>query len=396
MKKLDSRKVALIVFTVIVLTGGLWSVAGAFALASLVAAAGLIGWRRDLGAWLVAVMIVGVGGILLYRDSLFVACLVDSVLLAWAGRRRSAGALAGTVVCAGLLWSWADRSGCSSWWRAAVLEQKVVGRLPYLTWSDTGRNVFRTCSDPGFEARATKIGETIVGGRKLELYQTQFGNFWTIAPGKWLLSFLLWEQTVQHDYDNGDVAVRPGDTVIDCGAHIGTFTRLALLRGASRVVAVEPDPLNLVCFEKNFDDEIHYGRVTLVKGGVWDTRTALALSEDAGENSGIDSFIVKVPGGRTLPGIPVMPLDDIVLDLHLDRVDFIKMDIEGSERHALRGAEQTLRRFKPRMAICVYHLPDDPEVIPQVVAQAQPTYRIAAKDVEADARRVRPKVFFFY
>ncbi len=97
-----------------------------------------------------------------------------------------------------------------------------------------------------------------------------------------------------------------------------------------------------------------------------------------------------------MQGIPMMPLDDIVSGLHLDRVDFIKMDIEGSERHALRGAEQTLRRFKPRMAICVYHLPDDPKVIPQVVAQAQPAYRIMCKDVESAERQVRPKVFFFH
>jgi FkbM family methyltransferase len=272
-----------------------------------------------------------------------------------------------------------------------------VGNLPYLTWSDAGRAVFQPCvPDPNIASRVTKTGEMKVGGRELELYHTAWGNFWIAAPGKGELCQLLWELTVQHDYDDGDVAVRPGDTVIDCGAHVGTFTRIALLRGARRVVAIEPAPINLVCLEKNFGEMIQEGRVMVVKEGVWDTKATLALSEEAGGNSGEDSFVFKHAGSRTIPGIQVMPLDDIVSDLHLDRVDFIKMDIEGSERHALRGAAETLRRFKPRMAICVYHLPDDPQVIPRVVAEAQPSYRIIAKDVEAGGRRVRPKVLFFH
>ena len=63
-----------------------------------------------------------------------------------------------------------------------------------------------------------------------------------------------------------------------------------------------------------------------------------------------------------------------------DSVDFIKMDIEGSERHALRGATQTLARFKPKIAVCVYHRQDDSEVLPQIIKRARPDYehRIAS------------------
>ena len=65
----------------------------------------------------------------------------------------------------------------------------------------------------------------------------------------------------------------------------------------------------------------------------------------------------------------------------LDRVDFIKMDIEGAERHAVAGARQTIARFAPRMALSVYHRPDDPEVIRELVLSARPTYQM--KDAEA-------------
>jgi hypothetical protein len=52
------------------------------------------------------------------------------------------------------------------------------------------------------------------------------------------------------------------------------------------------------------------------------------------------------------------------------------MDIEGAERHALAGGRDTLRRSQPRMAICIYHAPDDREVIPRVVLAANPRYQL--------------------
>jgi hypothetical protein len=53
--------------------------------------------------------------------------------------------------------------------------------------------------------------------------------------------------------------------------------------------------------------------------------------------------------------------------LALDRVDFLKADIEGAERHALTGAADTIRRFVPKMAICTYHNAEDVRIIPEVV-----------------------------
>jgi hypothetical protein len=67
----------------------------------------------------------------------------------------------------------------------------------------------------------------------------------------------------------------------------------------------------------------------------------------------------------------------MVAELHLDRVDFIKMDIEGAERHAIAGARTTIRRFHPCMALCLYHLPDDPLVIPAAVRSIDPNYQMS-------------------
>ena len=60
----------------------------------------------------------------------------------------------------------------------------------------------------------------------------------------------------------------------------------------------------------------------------------------------------------------------------LERVDFIKADIEGAERLMLKGAQETLRRFAPKLSICTYHLPDDKEVLEALIKQANPHYVI--------------------
>jgi FkbM family methyltransferase len=77
---------------------------------------------------------------------------------------------------------------------------------------------------------------------------------------------------------NPSEGVRPGDIVIDCGAHVGVFTHTALARGASQVVAVEPEPSNLECLRRNFATEIATGRVIVVGVGVWDSPGILRLN----------------------------------------------------------------------------------------------------------------------
>ena len=59
-----------------------------------------------------------------------------------------------------------------------------------------------------------------------------------------------------------------------------------------------------------------------------------------------------------------MTIDDFVKEQELRRIDFIKMDVEGAELRALRGAEQTIRTFRPKLAVSLYHKRDDFIVIP--------------------------------
>ena len=71
--------------------------------------------------------------------------------------------------------------------------------------------------------------------------------------------------------------------------------------------------------------------------------------------------------------IQVHRLDDVLGDRS---VTFIKMDIEGSELAALRGAERIIREQRPKLAICVYHKPEDMWEIPSFILNCHPDYKL--------------------
>lgn len=54
----------------------------------------------------------------------------------------------------------------------------------------------------------------------------------------------------------------------------------------------------------------------------------------------------------------------------------IKMDVEGSELESLKGAKRTIQRDKPKLAICIYHKPEDMTEIPMFIKELVPEYRL--------------------
>lgn len=205
-----------------------------------------------------------------------------------------------------------------------------------------------------------------------ELLDTPRGQYWT-SRHEPLIGFLLAEQETEI---YGDVlhGVRPGDIVLDCGADIGVFTRTALFRGAKLVVAIEPAPSSVDALRRTFQREIAEGRVIVYPKGVWDKVDELELEVSAGGTMSGSSVVIH---DETRPGkikVPLTTIDLLVEELHLPRVDFIKMDIEGSEKWALRGGTQTIRKFRPRMALSTEHLPDDAYAIPRTVTTIRPDY----------------------
>jgi FkbM family methyltransferase len=207
----------------------------------------------------------------------------------------------------------------------------------------------------GMPQRMRKVGED--GG--LQLWSTPQGEFWYLGAPNREDAFVLAEEEIDL-YRATRIA--PGSIVLDCGANYGTFTRRALRQGAAKVVAIEISPQAQAALRRTFANEIRDGKVIVYGKGVWDKDAELDLRGDS----------VVLPREGAPMRLPVTTIDEIVSELQLTSVDFIKMDIEGAEKNALRGAKTTLAKFSPLMAISSEHLPDDMESIPALVNDLVP------------------------
>ena len=220
------------------------------------------------------------------------------------------------------------------------------------------------------------------------LWLTPAGEFWVPNGG----DALIYDLAEQKRNIYG-TRIRPGDIVLDAGANVGVFTRKALRAGAAKVVAIEPGPENVECLRRTFTREILDGRVVIYPKGVWDKDDLLRLSVDP-TNSARDSFVRPIPNAAFIE-LPLTSIDKMVEELHLNRVDFIKMDIEGAERKAVIGARQTITRYHPRMALCIYHVEGDEIVVPRLVHDVFSEYRVS-KTCLCASDRIQPEVAFFY
>jgi FkbM family methyltransferase len=166
-----------------------------------------------------------------------------------------------------------------------------------------------------------------------------------------------------------------GDYVIDCGAcYGGTSLFFASMVGdAGRVFSFEFFPDNLEVFKRNrqLNSEIA-SRITVVEAPLWtDEGHSMSIQ---GKGPATQVFMSPPSADGTVE--PPRPgeqrfisgsIDKLVERNNLARLDFIKMDIEGAEMMALRGATETLKRFKPVLAISVYHKLIDFYEIPQEI-----------------------------
>ncbi len=301
------------------------------------------------------------------------------------------------VFAVGVYWSSLDQLGCSGFWRASYVVAKGAGQAPEISWADIYRaSISNDKCEPGddFAFDIKQIDEEEIDNVTLRQYRTSRGDFWIPGEGRGTLAWLFWEVYKDQIYQGHTVQIDEGDTVIDCGAHVGVATRYALERGARRVVSIEPDPVNLLCLRRNLADEIAAGAVIVVEKGVWKEETEIPFMRNMHDSS--QHIVPHQPVEDTAVfSIPVAPLDQIVSDLGLERVDFIKMDIEGSEREALQGGQETIERFRPEMAICTYHRHDDPAAVRAAIARTGVLYDIHARIPFVGHRQVQPKILFF-
>ena len=149
----------------------------------------------------------------------------------------------------------------------------------------------------------------------------------------------------------------PGAVLLDVGAHIGYFS----LKGAAkvgptgRIVSIEPNPETVVQLRSNVAASHVESIVTVEPIAASDKDQQLTLYAARGINTGASSLSKENAGAfdEAPEGYPVRgrPIDDVVAELGLTRVDAVKIDVEGAEVSVLRGAMKTLAKYHPKVVI---------------------------------------------
>ena len=179
-----------------------------------------------------------------------------------------------------------------------------------------------------------------------------------------------------YDYkcDKDVFGVFSGDTIIDCGAFDGDTAKFFIQRtgGNCKVFCFEPVVENYNAMV-SWIDEQSIGNVIAYNAGVG-SKDGVAKVYSTEEKTtmgavGYNRFGAKKP---VISEVPVKALDDIINE----RVDFIKIDIEGAEMEALLGAKRTIENNKPRMLLSAYHKTTDMWEIPYLIREINSNYKI--------------------
>jgi FkbM family methyltransferase len=173
-----------------------------------------------------------------------------------------------------------------------------------------------------------------------------------------------------------EIASKGDDLFVDCGAFDGDSVEAFLsrdLHGGARAIAIEPDPSNFASLAKRLERRGWTGRVSTHNVAVSSEPGSARFHATASAGSALGV------GGEL--SVPSVRLDDLLAEAP---VSYLKMDIEGAEQDALRGAVGVLKARRPVLAICLYHKPEDLWEIPLFVDSLGCGYKLLLRAYAED------------
>lgn len=153
------------------------------------------------------------------------------------------------------------------------------------------------------------------------------------------------------------------EIIVDCGAYNGDGAKRFYENiPGCRVIALEPDEANFEILRK-----LELKDLIAIKCGAWSEDAILRFSDKGGGTSSgtIDDSGDTEIEARALDNLP-----------ECQPATYIKMDIEGAELEALKGAEKIIKANRPKLAICLYHRRQDFFEIPLYIKQLNPDYKL--------------------
>lgn len=168
---------------------------------------------------------------------------------------------------------------------------------------------------------------------------------------------------LKNQYYVPELSFSDHEIIVDCGAYTGDTAKFFYnsIPGC-RVIALEPDEKNFMVMKK-----LKLEGLKLINCGAWSEDTTLSFSNGSG---GTSAGKISESGDTK---IEVRALDNLP---ECQSATYIKMDIEGAELEALKGAEKIIKKNRPKLAICIYHKPQDFYEIPLYIKKLNPDYKL--------------------
>lgn len=164
------------------------------------------------------------------------------------------------------------------------------------------------------------------------------------------------------------IHLEKNEVFIDGGAFDGDTLRsfIEVTNGEYKnIYCLEPGSEQFNILQKQCENYVDSDRIILIQKALYNDSKKLLFIMD-----GTGSCIVDSSGDN------VVEIESIAIDQFVDReVTFIKMDVEGAELLALKGSEKTIKKYKPKLAICLYHKPEDIIEIPQYIESLNLGYK---------------------
>ncbi len=183
------------------------------------------------------------------------------------------------------------------------------------------------------------------------------------------------EATTYNQYFPEDIIqLSEPEIFLDCGAFTGD-TLNDYLKYAKvpfkKYICLEPDPKNLIALNYNIDSK-SLSNVQVIEIAVGNENALLKFDATGGGGAGLsETGSINVKCVR-------------IDDFFNEEFTFMKFDIEGAELSALKGAYNTIHKYKPKLAVCIYHLPNDLWEIILYIKEQFPFYDLSVRTHQYD------------
>ncbi len=164
----------------------------------------------------------------------------------------------------------------------------------------------------------------------------------------WYIYFGFQETSRKVLYDSMEV----GQTVIDIGTNVGDVTlHAAKIVGANgKVYSFEPDPNNYKRLETNLSLN-NFSNICINQLGLGDRAGTFSIAKVNSGNQGMNRVVKRNSNYQNLQQIQVITLDSYVTENKIDKIDLIKIDVEGFEYNVLKGSKTVIDTFHPTFFI---------------------------------------------